>query len=759
MSVRWNAEDDYLSMQSSIVKTGSLGHLSPNQVLWTPCTAALNPPYLTLTPKSTSSPASGQYRPSDSTTPVTRLFDLTTCSNARSISIDRLGPHAAHPLVSPDDNRQPGHIEGDEAHVFEVELDGGVKEYFSANTTKDRGAWVSAIWDIILARQDLPSPSGSPRGTLGLGSDVEGNSTGTPVLNILDSRLDPPLRVMNGAASRLSGLSSNEPSMIGELGQTFPLSRFTLSSPDSSATIKPSPHISDSVSPRSTAFVSNSDACLAPPSRTSSRLQSPSQQSSDLTDSRLATSSYQDVWSSSSPIILDSDRLSEYTDITSPISAPSGLITSPQLEDEELPYPTPPHPPSLTSTSPLSGKGGSDASFRRVALKDGDDAVESWRPEVSPTNTNISPAPVKTPNDTPRSIDVYKNLPPSGTVVNPFARRRSLKNGTTSSPSPTGGPLTRAELFSSAQSPFDSTPSTLTTPRFVSPPADSITRPTRVYPSAPRPLELPAPTKNAPEVLFGGLDTAETTAPDPHIKPPGREPRPPSPPRPSEPREVMKIDEALAMLDQLIHLSTESAHSSASATGALGLKLEDLMQLVQSLSVLQKSHDASAAPPSLRRSPVIETFHNISARRSETADLSQDLVLAKLDDISRQLMETSPPRRSPSPVFDTSTILQKLDELKELQAQPALPLPSDGPPLGADINQLSDIHVKLNALMQLCRRTAENSNPGTDLVSAEYAPDSLDPDDATPSIRSPSVFSRRGSQRSQRSPQVSSNKP
>lgn len=35
---------------------------------------------------------------------------------------------------------------GMEAHVFEIELDGDVKELFAAESSKERGAWVSAIW-------------------------------------------------------------------------------------------------------------------------------------------------------------------------------------------------------------------------------------------------------------------------------------------------------------------------------------------------------------------------------------------------------------------------------------------------------------------------------------------------------------------------------------------------------------------------------------------------------------------------------------
>ena len=33
-----------------------------------------------------------------------------------------------------------------DAHVFEMELEGGIKERFAAGSAKDRGAWVSKIW-------------------------------------------------------------------------------------------------------------------------------------------------------------------------------------------------------------------------------------------------------------------------------------------------------------------------------------------------------------------------------------------------------------------------------------------------------------------------------------------------------------------------------------------------------------------------------------------------------------------------------------
>jgi hypothetical protein len=60
---------------------------------------------------------------------------MSLCVEVHSIGANKLDPSLI-PIIA-------GH---NDAHVFEMELEGGMKERFAARSVKDRGSWVSKIW-------------------------------------------------------------------------------------------------------------------------------------------------------------------------------------------------------------------------------------------------------------------------------------------------------------------------------------------------------------------------------------------------------------------------------------------------------------------------------------------------------------------------------------------------------------------------------------------------------------------------------------
>ena len=357
------------SYQSGGAKTGYLAHLATNKASWAQCIAILDPPYLTLTPRSSSSSSTNELNSSIS---VTRLFDLSSCSNTRTISDGRLGPGTPKPILPNYEGGDEG--DADDAYVFEIELDGGVREFFASRTLKDRGAWVSAIWDIIISRpsQDhcvnsrtpvLPSPE--------IGGDT---GTGTPTMLDGDLGLQPPLRVVNGAASRLSGNSSiYEETLRKHQEQSISPQDDTISSPGSYA----------------------------------------------MTGSSAVESGI----TSMTGYFYDREDITSANDLLTATSYLSPILDS----DEELPYPVPERlRQSKFDADTVRARSG-------IELNDGDDYTESWRPSNSQTNPSSS----SRSNDTPSHEILYNNVPPSASL-SPFARRRMSKNSKAASPvSPT----------------------------------------------------------------------------------------------------------------------------------------------------------------------------------------------------------------------------------------------------------------------------------------------------------------------------------
>ncbi|KAF9519258.1 hypothetical protein BS47DRAFT_84289 [Hydnum rufescens UP504] len=151
---------------------------SSNAVSWKGCTAALHPPYLRL---SFTQPLPG--------TPLTYSINMSLCVEVHSIGANKLDPSLV-PIIA-------GH---NDAHVFEMELEGGMKERFAAWSVKDRGSWVSKIWDIILS-QNATDP----------GSINMATRSTSPVT--INQRTDPPLRVINAShLSIVSGSTENRSS-------------------------------------------------------------------------------------------------------------------------------------------------------------------------------------------------------------------------------------------------------------------------------------------------------------------------------------------------------------------------------------------------------------------------------------------------------------------------------------------------------------------------------------------------------------------
>lgn len=306
------------------MKTGYLAHLTPNKTSWTQCIAVLDPPYLTLTPISSSSSSTNELSSSIS---VTRLFDLSNCSNTRSISDVKLGPDIPKPIV-------PTYVGGegdkDSAYVFEIELDGGAQEFFASATLKERGGWVSAIWDIILSSPShdycldtiAPGPS-SPH--------VDANTeTGTPTMFDGDLRLQPPLRVVNGTASHLSCNSSAYEGSLGEDRERI-------------------------VSPQDHSVSSSGRGTMAGLSAVGSDNASASGRSHDREELMTTT-------------------------MTSDLST----TTSASDPDEEFPYPLPKHlGRNKVNAHTVRARPG-------IELSDGDDPTESWRPFNNRKNISSS---------------------------------------------------------------------------------------------------------------------------------------------------------------------------------------------------------------------------------------------------------------------------------------------------------------------------------------------------------------------------------
>lgn len=305
------------------MKTGYLAHLAPNNASWTLCIAVLDPPYLTLTPRLSSSSFADEL---NSSIPVTRLFDLSSCSSTRGISDVRLGPETPQPIVP---NYDGSEGDKDNAHVFEIELHGGVREFFASATLKERSAWVSAIWDIVLSRpnQDICLDAISPV-LSSPGIDVAAE-TGTPTMLDGDLRLQPPLRVVNGTASRLSGNSSAYEGTLRNHDERSISLHDAPISPGIDATTSPS-------------------AVGSGVTSTSGRLYD---HEGSMTGDLLMTSS-----------------------LTSPTSNP----------DEEFPFPL----PKRLSRSKLDVHN--IRTRPGVELNDGDDPMESWRPFNGRTNPPVS---------------------------------------------------------------------------------------------------------------------------------------------------------------------------------------------------------------------------------------------------------------------------------------------------------------------------------------------------------------------------------
>lgn len=224
-----------------------------------------------------------------------------------------------------------GEGDTDSAYVFEIELNGGAQEFFASATLKERGGWVSAIWDIILSipSHDYCLDAIAPRPS---SPQVDAHTeTGTPTMLDGDLRLQPPLRVVNGTASHLSCNSSAYEGSLGEDRERI-------------------------VSPQDHSVSSSGRGTMASLSAVGSGDASASGRSHDREE------------------LMTTTMTSDLSTTTSPASDP----------DEEFPYPLPKHlGRNKVNTHTVRARPG-------VELSDGDDPTESWRPFNNRKNISSS---------------------------------------------------------------------------------------------------------------------------------------------------------------------------------------------------------------------------------------------------------------------------------------------------------------------------------------------------------------------------------
>ncbi|KAH9036925.1 hypothetical protein EDB84DRAFT_1268899 [Lactarius hengduanensis] len=187
---------------------GPLLHLSPpapaSSILpvWITCDAVLHGSHILLTSATTQGIES------------TIVVSLRACTDIKSLAPDEIVAEHKALLPAMEDSTVP--------KVFELFFDGKESQRFAAPTVKDRAAWVSAIWDAVLHRQErrlleLVSPQPAPA-TSPLSDLINEQVLTPPDTPFSDSRISrdhelPPLP--QDSSSTHSAGSAAPPSLTG----------------------------------------------------------------------------------------------------------------------------------------------------------------------------------------------------------------------------------------------------------------------------------------------------------------------------------------------------------------------------------------------------------------------------------------------------------------------------------------------------------------------------------------------------------------
>ncbi|KAF8322134.1 hypothetical protein DL93DRAFT_2071914 [Clavulina sp. PMI_390] len=395
-------------------------------------------------------------------------------------------------------------------------------------------------------------------------------------------------------------------------------------------------------------------------------------------DSAQSRSSSSGLWSGP----LNSERCdstSEYTDITTPISVQSGPGSMKANDDDKA--------PDVTSFSINSSRLISGSLSRRLTSPDPDEddtpELSSWRALATPTLHTISVIP--------------------GGAVSPFSRRRSQKM--------LGRPPSENEQLIITPT----APSNVAAGPHAMELAAQSKETYKVNRSYIPPLELPLlPSLSATEDPVDPIPEAQSTNPS---KIDSSKPNPIA--MTDTPLEDRRLNEVVARLYQFLQMSSSSIQANTNKIAAYGEKLEEIVRLVRI---------GDGRHPPVHQTPPIQTLGDLPRSRNLPNDPSYTDILARIDDLSRQFVTI--PLLSAS--TDSKLILEKLEELRLQQNQ------AGRTPMDSNDGVLSDISIRLNALMQVMRRIADKDSAAS-LAIDNWTTAMVD--DATPVI-SASILSR-----------------